>query len=780
MFASLRTRILLVGLMPVIGVAAVSMLTYIEEYKVVHRAEQLIPVVDIAIIGSDVVHELQKERGQTVGLISSGFDPAAAERLAAQRALSDEKIAQYLANYRTILATDVAIEFPGVAGEIEHVAEVLGQIAAHRSRVDAQDMTVPENVAFYTEAIYASINMIAYSIRVSPREEITEDLLVFLSLVKIKEAGGLERALGAAMINAANADTEIGLDLYNRYSKQLYGESWFLIDFYEFAHENHKVWFEETVQGPAVDRIVEWRPLVQSLIQTGDAQGLTGSDYFATATERLNLIHTVEKMVQEEVRQVSQEALSDAQLLIAELMIANAVVLGLSILIGVLIALRLSRPIGSIARSLHDLSAGKLDVEIPSDPMTVTEIESLRQAAADFADAVAERQRLEHLALDQQTKAEEQRRDALMAMAETVETETSEVVARVAHETHAMGQASDFMNASADEVSTNAESVAAAAEESLHNSQTVASASEELSASIDEITRHVTNQTQIAESASSAAEKTSSTVDGLSKAAQRIGDVVDLIRDVAEQTNLLALNATIEAARAGDAGKGFAVVAGEVKNLASQTARATEEIAGQVGEMQVAVTDCVKEIQGITDVIARMNEISASIAAAMDEQGAATKEISSSIQETTTASSEVTQRISEVSAAAAETRRQSGEVDGAAKSLGNQIETLRSTLIRIVRTSTADVDRREWERMSEGQTGTLELDGKSLTVTLRDVSEGGASFEGIETFEKNTLGHLRIEGRLEGCGVRVVSTKDEPFVRVVFLDEAPKMAKAAQ
>jgi len=211
-----------------------------------------------------------------------------------------------------------------------------------------------------------------------------------------------------------------------------------------------------------------------------------------------------------------------------------------------------------------------------------------------------------------------------------------------------------------------------ASEDAGHNIETVAAATEELSASIHEIGRQMTQSTEIAGSAVEEAQRTNVMVQGLAEKAGKIGDVVKLINDIASQTNLLALNATIEAARAGDAGKGFAVVANEVKNLANQTARATDEISAQIAAVQSATRDAVSAIQGIGTTIARINEIAATIAAAVEQQGAATQEIARNVQQAAQSGTSLITNISSVSAATGNIGHAADEVRGAAGGLSRQ------------------------------------------------------------------------------------------------------------
>jgi methyl-accepting chemotaxis protein len=256
------------------------------------------------------------------------------------------------------------------------------------------------------------------------------------------------------------------------------------------------------------------------------------------------------------------------------------------------------------------------------------------------------------------------------------ETNVKAVVDQVASAATEMRATADGLSAMADESMQEANGVAAAAEQATSNVATVASASEEMAASVAEIGRQVTESARIAADAVSEAERTNATVQGLSEASARIGDVIKLISDIAGQTNLLALNATIEAARAGEAGKGFAVVASEVKNLANQTAKATGDIAAQIQAIQDSTREAVTAIQGIGRTITQINQISGAIAAAVEEQGAATAEISRNVQEAAVGTREVSTAIQRVSASAAETGTGAGQVRDAAAELSVQAERL--------------------------------------------------------------------------------------------------------
>ena len=402
---------------------------------------------------------------------------------------------------------------------------------------------------------------------------------------------------------------------------------------------------------------------------TGDMRNAFNNDFVAYLTDDQAY----------QVKSGNNEAAASASTYAtARIMIMAA--LGLAVLLcvisGWMIVSGVSTPIRAMTEAMKRLAAHDLSTEILGVERQ-DEVGQMAGAVEVFKTSMIETDRLK--AQQEEAQRVAAARSALVdKLTREFDTQVQGVVQTVASQAGQMESSAQSMSATAEETTKQASAVAAASEQGAANVQTVASATEELSSSIAEISRQVSHSSTIAANAVTEASKANEMVQGLLGASQKIGEIVALINDIADQTNLLALNATIEAARAGEAGKGFAVVAAEVKNLATQTAKATEEIRNQITGVQGATQDAVTAIGSIGKTIGEIDQISTTIAAAVEEQGAATQEIARNVEEAAKGTQEVSSNIGGVTEAANSTGAVANQVLSSARALSHQSGELRS------------------------------------------------------------------------------------------------------
>ncbi|MBT7771635.1 MAG: methyl-accepting chemotaxis protein [Rhodospirillales bacterium] len=372
-------------------------------------------------------------------------------------------------------------------------------------------------------------------------------------------------------------------------------------------------------------------------------------------------------------------AMGNAMILIAILIVATGAA------VGIYFARSVTRPITTLTDAMGLLANGNLSTNVPSRDR-IDEMGEMAVTVQVFKDNMISAERMKEE--EQQTSLDQQSRQRdLEQMFEVLNAEIQSTVTGIISNSDGLSGNAATLNRNAEHLNQQSASVATISDEATHNVQAVAAATEQLSSSISEIGRQVAQSSEMAGGAVRQADEANDMIHSLVEAAQKIGEVVQLITEIAEQTNLLALNATIEAARAGDAGKGFAVVASEVKNLANQTARATDEISSQISGIQNATQNSVKAIENISETINEINQVASSITVAVEEQGVATQEIARNIEQAAAGTTEVSSKIVEISERAVATDDLATEVEETSAEIADSIRNFQTKLAGIIQGS---------------------------------------------------------------------------------------------
>ena len=667
---SIGKKLTVAVLLPVLGLVAYSSLIVFERYQQMADMGRVRMLAEFAPTVSALVHELQKERGQSAGFIGSKGKKFA-QTLPGQHNDTDGKRTAFEAAHQSFAFSAFDAQ---LAAQAQKAVTQLKQLHAMRGQVSSLTATIPAMAKYYTGAIAELLHVTDQMLRNSTDDRISKSISGYIAYLQAKERAGQERAMGAGGFGAGQFSPKV----YNRFVELIALQQNYFNSFQLFAAPAQWDFHKTTVSGPVVAEVDRMRRIAIASPQTGNTGNVEGGRWYGEMTKKINLMKPVEDRIAADLGASATvfEAMAFRGVIVFALISLALVVVGCGLLI--VIARDILRAVGGLTGVMGALADGDKAVEIAGIDRG-DEVGEMAQSVQVFKDNMI---RNDEMAAEQEQEraTREERASKVEQLASDFDVAVGDVLRGVSDAATEMDATAKMMSDTAEQTVQQSTAVAAASEQASVNVQTVASASEEMSASIDEISRQVIDSARITSEAVDQAENTNQSMAGLNEAAQKIGDVVGLINDIASQTNLLALNATIEAARAGEAGKGFAVVASEVKSLATQTANATEEIGAQIAAMQNETAGALEALTGIGKTINTVNEIATTISSAVEEQSAATQEISRNVDQAAHGTQEVSSSIASISQATTETGTAAGQVMSASGDLARQADTLKSTV----------------------------------------------------------------------------------------------------
>jgi len=653
----IKYKILLIVILPLSGYLTVSGITLVQDYRQLHSYQAIAELSVLSRHISSLVHELQKERGASAGFLSSKGAKFSG-KLSSQRQDTDAK----LQTFQKYLKQFDFKKFDSTLEQLINKAQtMLSRLGNERTAISGLQRTTKEAVIFYSSINGNLLDIIGYMTHLPENADLASQIGAYYNYLQSKERAGKERAI----LSGAFARGSFTPQTYSLFIQLVTEQNTYLSVFKALATEEELRFYNQTVSGPAVDKVEQMRRIAKEVnLDTERTFGVDPVAWFNTITQKINLLKKVDDYLADKIESTATSLASAQKMKITVSLVLFVLVTALCLFLLIFITSLILKGIRQATEVALELAEGEGDLTKRMNLTTTDEIGMLGQAIDKMLDNLA---------------AMVKEIQSITTSLDGSNRELTDVSGTMNEATENVAGRASMVAAAAEEMSANMDTVAVAVEDASSNVASVASSTEEIASISEEIAKNTEKARDITTKAVQQAANSSERVNELGRAADEIGKVTETITEISEQTNLLALNATIEAARAGEAGKGFAVVANEIKELAKQTAEATLEIKTRIEGIQRSTQGTVSEIEEISKVINEINEIVTGISGSVETQTSTTTAIAGNINQASQGIMEVTENVSQASTVSKEVAQDIAEVDQSSgqvlENTANVIET---------------------------------------------------------------------------------------------------------
>lgn len=712
-----------------------------------------------------LVHELQQERGMSVVFIASKGKEMGGE-LSKQREETNALIAEINSAFAKLTT---ASRTTTLLGQVEEIKTALAGLAEMRKGVDSLTVERQTAFAFYTDLINGKLfPLIGHVVKLTQNSDAIKLIASYQNLMRAKEAAGQERAVGAAAMAAGR----IGLKNFARLQGLISAQEAYFSSYETTASEAQLELLTQFKRDPATLDLTALREKLFDNGLDGNFQGIDSAGWWSAASKRMSLLKRLEDKISADLLGMTgavMAASTNNLLIIVTTLLAVFLVGGA---LTVVIARSITRPVTALTGTMRSIAAGAFDDKVGGKDRA-DEIGEMARAVEVFRQNSKERETL-NAAIAETRQKEIRQQHAMDTFLQAFKAKIFENVSILLSEVGGLRTVSGSLLTASGRANSEAVASSGACLEAASSSQAVAAATEQLDASIREISSQAHQTSAIVGRTTEKAQVASTEVGKLTEVVTKIDGVVTLIRTIAQQTNLLALNATIESARAGEAGRGFAVVAAEVKALSEQTARATDEIANQIQTVQLTTNGVVEAIRDIVNQIGDIHGMSASVAAAVEEQQAATADIARNVQISASSSERAADGSRVMIEVAEQSSGEAKQVATVSDALQDVSAAVSGAVEEFIRQISSDLaDRRAASRLAVERPVVVSGSGRRIEVRALDVSTSGIRTSVVNDLAKGDLvtidfGFDRAEARVvwqnaEGCGFEFVThlTQDQ-------------------